>query len=173
MSIIQYVYYFLSISLLFPSSSLQQRRLVGDCGASREIHLNCRAPSCRQHLEKAHRALGLPSLEETDPMSFFRSKTSFQMGPLHMTTRLPQVKFNHRSTAYKCAFQYKSYKEELLERKVNRTQMGFHYLSKQNIIQCHIDIYTVCMACMPMYTVRFGISMLTVHNAVVCTLSTH
>ena len=69
----------------------KQTSLSGDCGASPEIRLSCRAPSCRRRWGRVPRASGSPSSEETDRTSSFRSKTSFLMGRRHTTTRSPQV----------------------------------------------------------------------------------
>lgn len=82
----------MSTSLLFLRRHPdKQTSLSGDCGASPEIRLSCRAPSCRRRWGKAPRASGSPSSEETDLTSSFRSKTSFLMGRRHTTTRSPQV----------------------------------------------------------------------------------
>lgn len=130
------------------------------CEASHVIRLSCRAPSCRQHLEKASRASGSPSSEETGPMSSSRSKTSFRMGLRHMTTRSPQVNFLScrpvsglhfwLSSPRVHACNVKSYKEGV--------EGETDFLSKQNITRCHIHICTVCLARTPMYTVKLGLA---------------
>lgn len=92
----------MSTSLLFLRRHPdKQTSLSGDCGASPEIRLSCRAPSCRRRWGKAPRASGSPSSEETDLTSSFRSKTSFLMGRRHTTTRSPQVTIPLWHTVYK------------------------------------------------------------------------